>query len=373
MDEDTEKEETIPYNSKTFIKDLQARIYYGDNNELVYDDIILELFLSAVRSNILTILTGPSGTGKSSLVEVLENAISNVKVKMISVQSSWTDAQDLLGYFHPNEKVFVATPFMEALATARIAEKTKKDELHIICLDEMNLAHIEYYFAQFLSIREQKEPKIQLYPKRYEQWAVGVLAGEIEGDSFAKQNAEELIEKYPSTFVVPSNVRFVGTLNMDHTVKSLSPKVVDRSLIIELVKLSSEAEANIIQQVQQNGNNKSINIPLNEYIDVTYNVDENIVKEIIAFSNVFKDFRDIPLNGRGLKHLRAILSYWNEPSEEALLNLKDLLIKGKVLPRIEVKKSSLENLDILNKLNGYKFSKSKMTAMLNTNHTVSFW
>ncbi|MER2192885.1 MAG: AAA family ATPase [Solibacillus sp.] len=367
--ENENDQDCIPYNRETFFADLQSRIYEQSDKELLYDKTILQLVLNAMRANILTILTGPSGTGKSSLIEAIGQAITNVKVTMIPVQSSWTDAQDLLGYFHPNEKVFVATPFMEALAAARIAELADQDELHIICLDEMNLAHIEYYFAQFLSIREQKQQKIAIYPPRYEQWAFAVDAGEIEADFYTKQSAKELIEKYPASFMLPKNVRFVGTLNMDHTVKALSPKVVDRSLIIELVKLKDEQEQAMIDEIVQHSNTQAIEVPFTQFMEETAELDEQVLDKIMAISALFDDFRDIPLNSRGKKHLRAILSYWEQPSDEVI----DLLIKGKILPRIEVKKSTLENIRVAQKLKGYKLSQQKLAAMLNTNHTVSFW
>lgn len=72
---------------------------------------------------------------------------------MIPVQSSWTDTQDLIGYFHPTDKTFVPTPFMEALAEA----SKNSNKLFLICLDEMNLAHVEYYFSELLSAREEKK------------------------------------------------------------------------------------------------------------------------------------------------------------------------------------------------------------------------
>lgn len=368
-DNNGEKGDTIQYNRESFISDLQSRIYEQSDNELIYDKTLLQFVLNAICADILTILTGPSGTGKSSLIEAIGQAISNVKVTMIPVQSSWTDAQDLLGYFHPNEKVFVATPFMEALATARIAELANKDELHIICLDEMNLAHIEYYFAQFLSVREQKNSKIILYPSRYEKWAFAVDTGEIEADFYMKQNARELIEKYPANFTLPSNVRFVGTLNMDHTVKALSPKVIDRSLIIELMKLDENEKEKVSEEIKKHPNPYAIEVPFTKFIEETFELDNEALKKVMEISALFNGFRDIPLNSRGEKHLRSILSYWYKPSNEIV----DLLIKGKVLPRIEVKKSAIEHITIVQGLNDYKLSQQKIITMLNTNHTVSFW
>ena len=88
---------------------------------------------------------------------------------------------------------------------------------------------------------------------------------------------------------------------------------------------------------------------------------------------MFNDFRDIPLNSRGKNHIREILSYWTPSSEEELLMLKDLLIKGKVLPRIEMKKNLIEQINIMNVLSDYQLSYDKMEKMLSTNYTISFW
>ncbi|MEK3934701.1 AAA family ATPase [Sporosarcina sp. FSL W7-1349] len=358
------------YDPKTFIDDLQSLLYHLDDNQLLYEHSVLELFMSGLRANVLTILSGPSGTGKSSLVEGLGKAIVNAKVTMIPVQSSWTDAQDLIGYFHPNEKIFIATPFMEALAAARLAEKNGKDELHIICLDEMNLAHIEYYFAQFLSVREQAEPKIQLYPKRYEKWAMRVQAGELEASRNEQENADELLTYYPSSFPLPSNVRFVGTLNMDHTVKSLSPKVIDRSLMIELLPMKETGARELAQRLEEKKEMaERIHISLEELL--TSRAKRRVADGLNKISSVFQEYRDIPLNNRGRKHVDAIASYWWEES----VDLIDLLIKGKMLPRIELKKADMEELrgalDEL--LKNYPKSKEKVADMLKTNHTVSFW
>lgn len=370
VDTDNEKiSDAIPYNKETFIKDLQARIYYQSGKELIYDQAILKLVMNAIRANILTILTGPSGTGKSSLIEAIGDAMTNVKVTMIPVQSNWTDAQDLLGYFHPNEKVFMATPFMEALSKARLAEMQNKDELHIICLDEMNLAHIEYYFAQFLSVREQKSQTISLYPAYYQQWALAVKENEIEADAYMKKNASMLVENYPAVFKIPSNVRFVGTLNMDHTVKALSPKVVDRSLIIELLKLTTDQKHRMVEEIEKHQDNATITLNKEVFMKEKYELNENMLNEILKVSNKFEAFRDIPLNSRGEKHLREILSYIENVTSQDI----DLLIKGKVLPRIELKKDLIDENILRSELQLYPHSLKKWVSMLQTDYTVSFW
>jgi energy-coupling factor transporter ATP-binding protein EcfA2 len=360
-----------PYNSETWLDDLQTLFYFIDDSELLYDKTIIDAFTASLRANVLTILTGPSGTGKSSLVEAFGKAIANIKVTMIPVQSSWTDAQDLLGYFHPNEKSFIPTQFMEALAEARLAAKANLDQIFIICLDEMNLAHIEYYFAQLLSAREQSKPSIQLYPKRYEVRAIRILNGEISATEEEKIYANELIERFPSHFEIPSNVRFVGTLNMDHTVKPLSPKVIDRSFILELLNMDSDSRQKVLHDIQKHGKQSKIKISLDQFNTPIQNVNDAVIQNIIDISDMFKEFPNVPLNSRGLKHIKAMAQFRSGDQQLWM----DQMIKGKILPRVEVKKLHIqESIKTFEKeLAPYKKASKKFTKMLETNHTVSFW
>ena len=97
---------------------------------------------------------------QNKLVQSFAKAIGGVS-KIIPVKPNWTSSEDLLGYYNPLEKKYLATPFLEALIEA----KQNPDIPYFICLDEMNLARVEYYFADFLSKLEERneQPTIQLY------------------------------------------------------------------------------------------------------------------------------------------------------------------------------------------------------------------
>ena len=168
-----EEYEIYNYERDSFIKTLQSLIYHNDEQQLIYQEDIIRSFMYSLQANVLTVLAGPSGTGKSSIVHAFARALENVEVRMVPVQSSWTDTQDLLGYFHPTDKAFVPTPFMEALAEANKEENAQK--IFLICLDEMNLAHVEYYFSEILSAREGRTKEIHLYPKRHWETAKLIL------------------------------------------------------------------------------------------------------------------------------------------------------------------------------------------------------
>ncbi|MER2107244.1 MAG: AAA family ATPase [Solibacillus sp.] len=376
MEEDAEQEqedeiELLPYDSKKFIQDLQ-KLYFHNNEfkSLMYDETLIRKFFYSLQANILTVLSGPSGTGKSSIIESLADCVENVKVKMISVQSSWTDATDLLGYFHPNDKTFVPTPFMEALVDAA----KNPHEIHIVCLDEMNLAHVEYYFSEILSAREKKKPSIYLYPKKHQQMAKLILLDDTASLE-RKRNATELVKLYEPEFIIPENVRFVGTLNMDHTVKPLSPKVVDRSFIIEVNHLSLDDKKALKKRLEKTKLTGKIRYDYAQFKEKRLEEKDykKLVTEIEELCELLEPYPNAALNSRGYKHIQAFLSFAESPT--IAKSLVDSIVYSKVLPRIEVKRAMVEEdiPRITTKLAGYAQSSEKWATMLQKPYTVSFW
>ncbi|MCM3768134.1 McrB family protein [Neobacillus niacini] len=362
--------EKVEYQPEQFIFNLQSLFYHNDEQHLIYKTGIIKSFVYALQSNILTLIAGPSGTGKSSIVQAFGRAVKNVEVRMIPVQSSWTDAQDLLGYFHPTDKAFVPTPFMEAMAEAALEKN--KSKLFLICLDEMNLAHIEYYFSEILSAREEKTPTIRLYPKRYLEIAKHTLINE-NASIEQQKNAEELIKLYPPIFKIPDNVRFIGTLNMDHTVKPISPKVIDRSFIIEIDHLKSQEKEEIKSNLQFIDGKiemdyETFKLPILDEIKVN-----DAVEKIQEVSLLFDEYPNASLNSRGYKHIRQFLTFAKNEQEKN--ELIDYIILGKILPRIEIKKTELDKItdNLIQIFTSYSLAHEKLKDMLNTKHIVKFW
>ncbi|CAH6884886.1 Restriction endonuclease [Vibrio chagasii] len=249
---------------------IQAHLKERD---ILYPRHIIENFLTLIRTNDLIILAGDSGSGKTNLVQSFARAIGGVS-KIIPVKPNWTSSEDLLGYYNPLEKKYLATPFLEALLEA----KQNPDVPYFICLDEMNLARVEYYFADFLSKLEERteQPTIQLYSDDEAAHVLAELKGVVSiisnaQEKFSKNgivdfvslmqdeeiNAEmkrafgfsdkDSLIKYhgdirrmlagvlgtPSSITIPANVRIIGAINIDETTHYLSPKILDRAHVMK--------------------------------------------------------------------------------------------------------------------------------------------
>lgn len=177
---------------------------------LFYERKVAALFFAGMATSKIMILEGISGTGKTSLPYAMGKFFRN-DCSIVSVQPSWRDRAEIIGYLNEFTKRFNETDFLKALYTT-----TYREDLNFIVLDEMNLARIEYYFAEFLSIMEMPDVS---------EWNIDIVPDTLPSDPKNLINGKLL---------VPQNVWFVGTANKDDSTFTITDKVYDRATVIEM-------------------------------------------------------------------------------------------------------------------------------------------
>lgn len=185
----------------------------------IFPNRLLYAFHTSLKTaewSALTVLAGVSGTGKSKLPQ-LYATFGGLNFMLLSVQPNWDSQEAMLGFFNSIENVFDAQPVLRFLVQSQHEIDDKypygmKGALNLVLLDEMNLAHVELYFAEFLSKLE--------------------LRHGVKGDHLPNIEVKigSNLEPYP--LKLERNVLWVGTMNEDETTKSLSDKVLDRSGLI---------------------------------------------------------------------------------------------------------------------------------------------
>lgn len=205
-------------------------------------------YITAIKSKPFLLLAGISGTGKSRIVRELARACWSegteeykaqkpANFEMIQVKPNWHDSSDLIGYVSrvSGEPVYVAGDFLKFIAKAWENE----DVPHFLCLDEMNLAPVEQYFAEYLSVIESRKSidgeivTDAIIEKCAEQWYFDLTAKLTTNDEVRTRFMNEGI-------TIPKNLIVVGTVNMDETTFSFSRKVLDRAMTIEMNEVDLE-------------------------------------------------------------------------------------------------------------------------------------
>ena len=200
-------------------------------------------YITAIKSKPFILLAGISGTGKSRIVRELARACweegseeyktqKPKNFEMVQVKPNWHDSSELIGYVSrvSGSSVFVAGDFLKFVAKAW----ENPEVPYFLCLDEMNLAPVEQYFAEYLSVVEsrkcQEDGTIATDPilkKSKEDW-YRVLTAELTDD-------ENIRTRFLNDGIcIPQNLIVVGTVNMDETTFSFSRKVLDRAMTLEM-------------------------------------------------------------------------------------------------------------------------------------------
>lgn len=206
-------------------------------------------YITAIKSKPFLLLAGISGTGKSRIVRELARACWDIdseeynsqkprNFEMVQVKPNWHDSSELIGYVSrvSGDPVFVVGDFLKFVAKAW----EEPEVPYFLCLDEMNLAPVEQYFAEYLSVVESRKADgdgiIKTDPilrKEAEQWYFD-LVGKLTQDP-------DIQDQFKNDGIcLPQNLVVIGTVNMDETTFSFSRKVLDRAMTIEMNEVDLE-------------------------------------------------------------------------------------------------------------------------------------
>ena len=339
-------------------KILKASEDYG----IKLNERIVYAFHTALKISdwsIITILAGVSGTGKSELPKLYAR-FGGLNFINIPVQPNWDSQESMLGYFNSIDNRFDAQPLLSFLMN--VTEEEKYNEYpSVILLDEMNLSHIEHYFADFLSKLEERRGKDE-----EEVPTIEIKLG---------------VNHEPFKLKLSKSLLWVGTMNQDETTHSLSDKVIDRGEILYFPRpknLVSKTSQKLMTSLIKEHEIKMLNIKdWNLWIKNREDDEHNTTKESTKIMDKYKKIVESINNelgeiGRGLGHRvwQTIENYiYNYPtvdingeSEELEKNMKiafeDQIVQ-KIMPKlrgIEVRnkgKDSLERILSILRENGF--------------------
>ena len=187
---------------------------------LLLDPVAIRRFSVSLLSKKFCILTGLAGSGKTKIAEAFAMWLcaSPDQYRIVAVGADWTSNENLLGYADALQTGVYRPPVNGALELILRAHGDKTNPYFLI-LDEMNLSHVERYFADFLSAMESSNAPLSLHGV-----ATGLQAGGVGGAGAVT---------VPSSVALPNNLFIIGTVNVDETTYMFSPKVLDRANVIE--------------------------------------------------------------------------------------------------------------------------------------------
>ena len=242
-DEKMKNRAKIEYDKIPSLKELCERFrnFAANRLGLFYEPSDIRQFISGLAVSHIVVMQGMSGTGKTSLAYAFGEFLQN-KSTIVPIQPMWKERTDLIGYYNEFTKKFNETVLLQKMYEANYSK-----ELFVTVLDEMNIARVEYYFAEFLSLLEIPNPE-----GRY----LDVVTDKKPKDPKLLKNGQ---------LKLPTNMWFIGTANNDDSTFAISDKVYDRAMIMNLDKKSNWFDA-----------------PYTEGIKLSVNRWERLVKRAIA-------------------------------------------------------------------------------------------
>ena len=309
IDENRRQYEQRKFDNEVSLKRFcdNFRNYASNELRLYYDIKDIRRFVAGMAVSHIVILQGMSGTGKTSLAHAMGSFIGNMST-VIPVQPMWKERTDLLGYYNEFTKRFNETLLLEKMYEANYAK-----DIYITVLDEMNIARVEYYFAEFLSLLELPNPE-----ERY----IDVVSDEWENDPVRLKDGR---------IKLPKNMWFIGTANNDDSTFAISDKVYGRAMILNLdekserfsapktkpIRLSAEAFEELVEEAM-----------------VEYGITARNLKRLGELDRYLIDHFHITFGNRIMKQIRQYIPVYVSCGGEELEALDDILSK-KIIRKLE--------------------------------------
>ena len=290
---------------ESFCEDF--RNFAANRLKLYYDIEDIRRFVSGLAVSRLVILQGMSGTGKTSLAHAF-GAFTDNPATVIPVQPMWKERTDLIGYYNEFTKRFNETLLLE-----KMYEANYSSDMYVTVLDEMNIARVEYYFAEFLSLLELPDPN-----ERY----IDVVSDKWENDP---------VQLRDGRLRLPENMWFIGTANNDDSTFAISDKVYDRAMILNL---DSKCERFAAPPTESKPISSARFCALVEHAMREYGVSRRNMKRLEAFDQYLIDHFHITFGNRIMKQIREYIAVYVSCGGTEICALDDILSK-KVIRKLE--------------------------------------
>ena len=283
------------------------RNYAANKLKLYYDIEDIRRFIAGLAVSKLVILQGMSGTGKTSLAHAFGSFTDNSST-VIPVQPMWKERTDLIGYYNEFTKRFNETLLLE-----KMYEANYSDDMYITVLDEMNIARVEYYFAEFLSLLELPNPEERFLDVVSDKW-----------ESDPKQFEGGRIK-------LPENMWFIGTANNDDSTFAISDKVYDRAMILNL---DTKCERFSAPATEKKPISAEQFRTLAERAVKEYGVSKRNAQRLEEFDRYLIEHFHITFGNRIMKQIRTYIPVYVACGGAELTALDDILAK-KVIRKLE--------------------------------------
>ena len=373
---------TIPMLA-TEIKEPESLWHYCMERGFYFDPDILARYVAAISTKPFAILAGVSGTGKSKIAELVAEYYSRgagavtveeddaepttgskftfvpgaasakhnlSRFALVPVRPDWIDNQSILGFVNPLTGRYESTQALDLILRADIALAEAEEPLsaprYFMLLDEMNLARVEHYFSDWLVCTESRR---YLPDNSIQQQPVPLHRHESAKTTLVDESGNDVELDVPKTLELPTNLIVTGTVNVDETTFTFSPKVLDRSMVIEFNDVDLERLRNGDEEKSEMGYRFPKELPAfvlpttNAFIKLPDATHDHLIaiNKILVDAQLHFGYRAVSEISLFIRHYDEILPV--DPDDADLIRALDGAILQKILPRIQGNRARIEN------------------------------